>query len=77
MMQPGDVIKANNITVLKGQPKLENYRETWKCKKHYRYVFLLLGIEEDGKFFDPASALRTLGWRPQTLPKERKLKEKK
>lgn len=58
-MKVGEVVKATSITKLLGS----NYRETWRCRKGYRYVFVLLGVESDKEPLDPEKALVGMGWR--------------
>lgn len=73
-MKTGDVVKTKTLRILLGDPKPENYQETWNTRKGYRYVVLLLGIEQDGTPFDPIKAMHDLGWmrKPIRKPRERR-----
>ena len=67
-MKVGEVVLATSITKLLGPAEAPgNYRETWKCRKGHRYVFVLLGIETDKEPLDPEKALAAMGWKKKAV----------
>jgi len=62
-MKIGDVVRTTSINVHLGQPDPAKYRELWRTKRGYRYVFVLLGIEDKPYSFDPVTALESMGWK--------------
>lgn len=65
----GDVVKARKIEVLAGAKKPEDTRFTYNTLKGYRFVFLLLGVENDATPLDPKKAMDALGWQPKKIRK--------
>lgn len=71
-MKTGDVVKTKTLRILLGDPKPENYQETWNTRKGYRYVLVLLGIEHDDNPVDPEKAMHALGWMRKPVRKAKK-----
>jgi hypothetical protein len=59
-MRIGDIVRTTSITAHFDGPS--RLREGWKCRKGYRYVFLLLAVEEVKKPVNAKKSLQALGW---------------
>lgn len=65
-MKNGQIIRTTSLTIHSDDSK---YRETWKCKKGYRFVLALLfteGPEQLGKpvqHSDVKKFMNALGWK--------------
>ena len=59
-LQTGAVVKTTSIWAHHDGPA--KLRVSWKCKKGYRFVFVLLGTEAIDKPLDPEKALLDIGW---------------
>lgn len=63
-MKTGDVFCSTSVTILETNPGSSLVRETWRCKKGYRYVLLLLGVEgKEMPPIDPEKALASMGFK--------------
>jgi len=75
MMNPGTVVKSTSITKNLGpQNYPTQYRETYRAKRGYQFVFLLLGTEEFNKPIDPRERMHEMGWF-ENPPKPKKRKQ--
>jgi hypothetical protein len=68
-LRPGEVLRTTSLTVLRGPTRpvglQENIRETYKTKKGYRFVLLLLGTEKDPEPMNLDAALEGIGLVPR------------
>ena len=69
-MTLGSIVKSSSIVQNLGPSQFpQQYRETWRCKKKFQFVFVLIGIEEFGKPIDPHAAMSEMGWKPKRAKK--------
>jgi hypothetical protein len=64
-LRAGEVLRTTSLTVLRGTVRPENIRETYKTKKGYRFVLLLLGTEKDPEPMNLDVALEGIGLVPR------------